>query len=108
MSTQDPWISARSRTLILSGDRAGTPYFREDFLNGLKLVLGDGISQIVSFGPLAKNTEWFLMVKSERARDNLLAAGVVKVRGGVLGCGPPTAHNLESVYTGHRLLFLMM
>ena len=83
MSTQDPWISARSRTLILSGDRAGTPYFREDFLNGLKLVLGDGISQIVSFGPLAKNTEWFLMVKSERARDNLLAAGVVKVKGGV-------------------------
>ena len=83
MSTQDTWISARSRTLILSGDRAGTPYFREDFLNGLKLVLGDGISQIVSFGPLAKNTEWFLMVKSERARDNLLAAGVVKVKGGV-------------------------
>ncbi|KAI0229516.1 hypothetical protein LSAT2_020048, partial [Lamellibrachia satsuma] len=83
MSSEDQWTSARSRTLILSGDRAGTPYFREDFLNGLKLVLGDGISQIVSFGPLAKNTEWFLMVKSERARDNLLAAGVVKVKGGV-------------------------
>ena len=83
MSSEDPWISARSRTLILSGDRAGTPYFREDFLEGLKQVLGEGISQIISFGPLSKNNEWFLMVKSEKARDQILAAGIVKVKGGV-------------------------
>ena len=83
MSSEGQWSTACSRTLILSGERSSTPYFREDFLDGLKLVLGDEISHIVSFGPLAKNTEWFLMVKSEKARDQLLVAGIVKVKGGV-------------------------
>ena len=52
-------VDCKEQDLILVRDKTGTPYFRKEFLDGLKLVLGDQIVSCVSFVPLVKNTEWF-------------------------------------------------
>ena len=57
-------------SLIISGPREGCTYKREDVLPGLqKVVEGKLGSYIISFGPLANNTEWHLVVKDQATKD---------------------------------------
>lgn len=55
--------------------------FREDFVVVLQALLGGVITDhVLSFGPLSKNNEWFLCLKTDSAKDNLLGTDIVKVR----------------------------
>ena len=56
-------------------------YFREDFCAGLELIFGGCVKEnVLSFGPLSKNNEWFLCCCSDEAKDLLLAAGQLLVK----------------------------
>ena len=49
---------------------------------GLQAILGGAITDhVLSFGPLSKNNEWFLCLKTEAAKDHLLSAGFMKAKG---------------------------
>ena len=72
----------RKLSLILSGPKDGCTYKREDFLPALeKIVEGKLGSSIVSFGPLARNTEWHLAVKDQNTKDRFMAAACLNVKG---------------------------
>ena len=71
------------RSVILSGPIEGRTYFREDFVESLQALLGGAIKDhVLSFGPLSRNNEWYLRLKSDSAKDQLLLSmGVVKAKG---------------------------
>ena len=72
----------RKLSLIPSGPKDGCTYKREDFLPALeKIVEGKLGSSIVSFGPLARNTEWHLAVKDQNTKDRFMAAACLNVKG---------------------------
>ena len=78
----DDWAIARRRSLILSGKKDGKPYVREDFSECLVAILeGPLKSHVAAFGPLARNSEWCLALKTDAAKDRVLSAGTLKVRG---------------------------
>ena len=45
----------------------------DDFRNGLEAVIGP-VSHVLSFRPLAKNTEWYLVLADQPSKDSLLLA----------------------------------
>ena len=70
------------RSVILYGPMEGRSYFREDFSKGLVEVLGGPIKEhVLSFGPLSRNNEWYLCLRSDAAKDRLLSAGQCAVKG---------------------------
>ena len=76
------WAIARRRSLILSGKKDGKPYVREDFSECLVEVLEGSLNNhVAAFGPLARNSEWCLTLKTDAAKDRALSAGTLKVRG---------------------------
>ena len=75
------WETIRRRSVILSGKQDGKPFAREDFSSPLVSILENVKVNVASFGPLARNTEWFLSLKSDIAKDKMLSAGSMKVRG---------------------------
>ena len=76
------WKVLERQTVILLGPIEGRTYFREDFVEGLQALLGGAvIDHVLSFGPLSRNNEWYLCLKSDAAKDHLLSAGVVKAKG---------------------------
>ena len=75
------WSIARRRSLILSGKKEGKPYVKEDFTDCLNDVLEGLKNDVATFGPLAKNSEWCLTLKTDAAKDRVLSAGTLKVRG---------------------------
>ena len=75
------WSIARRRSLILSGKKEGKPYVREDFTDCLNDVLEGLKNHVAAFGPLARNSEWCLTLKTDAAKDRVLSAGTLKVRG---------------------------
>ena len=78
----EPWSRMRKLSLILSGPKDGCTYKREDFLPALeKIVEGKLGASIVSFGPLARNTEWHLAVKDQNIKDRFMAAACLNVKG---------------------------
>ena len=76
------WAIARWRSLIRSGKKDGKPYVREDFTDCLNDVL-EGLlkNHVAAFGPLARNSEWCLTLKTDADKDRALSAGTLKVRG---------------------------
>ena len=78
----EPWSKMRKLALILSGPKDGCTYKREDFLPALeKIVDGKLGASIVSFGQLARNTEWHLAVKDQSIKDKFMAAACLNVKG---------------------------
>ena len=78
----DDWAIARRRSLILSGKKDGKPYVREDFSECLVEILEGSLkSHVAAFGPLARNSEWCLALKTDAAKDRVLSAGTLKIRG---------------------------
>ena len=60
------WETVPKKSVILEGPRAGGPYKRIDFLQGLENALQGKVKDlVVTFGPLAKNTEWYLVLKDQ-------------------------------------------
>lgn len=45
------------------------------------LLSGAVTDHILSLGPLSKNNEWYLCLKSDAVKDHLLSAGSVKAKG---------------------------
>ena len=77
----DDWESVPKKSVILSGPRDGGPYKREDFLEGIEFILQGKIKDsVVSFGPLAKNSEWYLVLKDQATKDKLMLASYVAVK----------------------------
>ena len=62
----DDWETVPKKSVILQGPRDGGPYKRVDL--------------VVSFGPLAKNTEWYLVLKDKATKDRLMMASYVSVK----------------------------
>ena len=81
-SVEADWSIVRRRSVILSGKQDGKPYFRENFTDSLNEILECLKSHVSSFGPLARNSEWCLTLKSDAAKDLVMSAGSLKVRGG--------------------------
>ena len=80
-SHSDDWESVPKKSVILSGPRDGGPYKREDFLEGLEFILQGKIKDsVVTFGPLAKNSEWCLVLNDQATKDKLLLASYVAVK----------------------------
>ena len=75
------WAIIRRRSVIVSGKKEGKPFVREDFTDSLVSILENVKENLASFGPLARNSEWFLSLKTDVAKDNMLSAGSMKVRG---------------------------
>ena len=72
----------RKLSLMLSGPKDGCTYKRKDFLPALeKIVEGKLGASIVSFGPLARNSEWHLAVKDQDIKDRFMAAACLSVKG---------------------------
>ena len=76
------WAIVRRRSVILSGKKDGKPYVREDFTDSLVSIL-ESVKEknVCSFGPLARNAEWFLRLILDVAKDKVLSAASLKVRG---------------------------
>ena len=51
------------------------------FSESLVSILESVKDNVASFGPLARNSEWFLSLKSDAAKDRMMSAGSLKVRG---------------------------
>ena len=64
------WLSMKHRSLILSASREGRFFLKEYFLGSLQSVIGRIQDNVVSFGPLAKNNEWHIALKTEEAKNN--------------------------------------
>ena len=75
------WAIVRRRSVILSGKKEGKPYVREDFTDSLNSILTCLKDHVAAFGPLARNSEWCLTLKSDAAKDIVLCAGTLSVRG---------------------------
>ena len=75
------WAIIRRRSVIVSGKKESKPFVREDFTDSLVSILENVKENLASFGPLARNSEWFLSLKTDVAKDNMLSAGSMKVRG---------------------------
>ena len=71
----------KRRSLILCAPREGRCFLREYFLGSLQSVMGRIQDSVVSFGPLAKNNEWHVVLKTEEAKNKLLSAGQLHVKG---------------------------
>ena len=77
----DDWESVPKKSVILQGPRDGGPYKRVDFLEGLELALQGKVKDLVAtFGPLAKNTEWYMVLKDQATNDRLMMATYVSVK----------------------------
>ena len=64
------WDRMRRLSLIIAGPREGCTYKREDFLPALEKIVEEKLgSFIISFGPMAKNSEWHLVVKDQATKD---------------------------------------
>ena len=83
-SSADDYISMKCRSLILSAPREGRFFLREYFPPSLQSVIGKIPDNVVSFGPLATNNEWHIVLKSEDAKNKLLSAGQLHVNGVVV------------------------
>ena len=46
----------------------------DDFRNGLEAIIGPVSQHVLSFGPLAKNSEWYLVLADQPSKDSLLLA----------------------------------
>ena len=75
------WAVARRRSVILSGKKDGKRFVREDFTDSLNEILTCLKDHVVAFGPLARNSEWCLTLKTDAAKDIVLCAGTLSVRG---------------------------
>ncbi len=75
------WAVARRRSVILSGKKDGKPFVREDFTDSLNEILTCLKDHVAAFGPLARNSEWCLTLKTDAAKDIVLCAGTLSVRG---------------------------
>ena len=73
------WQRLKALTLVLTGPMKGQPYRSGDFVEGLRKVLGS-LGEVRAFGPLNKNFEWHLTVRSDDAMQRLLAAGAITVK----------------------------
>ena len=72
----------RKFSLIISGPKEGCPYKREDVLPALQNIVGGKLgSYIVSFGPLANNFEWHLVVKDRATKDRFMTTACLDVKG---------------------------
>ena len=75
------WAVARRRSVILSGKKDGKPFVREDFTDSLNEILTCLKDHVAAFGPLARNSEWCLTLKTDAAKNIVLCAGTLSVRG---------------------------
>ena len=70
--------------MILSGPRAEDgAYKREDYLIGLGSLVGNVSTQshVLSFGPLARNSEWYLVLQDQLSKDRMLLAVTMMAKG---------------------------
>ena len=70
----EDWERVQKFSVIVSGPREGGPYVRDDFRKGLEAVIGPVSRHVLSFGPLAKNSEWYLVLADQPSKDSLLLA----------------------------------
>ena len=66
-------------SVIVYGPKEGGPYVRDDFRIGLEVVIGPVSRHVLSFGLLAKNSEWYLVLADQPSKDALLLAQNVMV-----------------------------
>ena len=77
----NPPLYTKKKSVILSGPRDGGRYKREDFLEGLEYILQGKIKDsVIILGPLAKNSEWYLVLKDHATKDTLMLASYVTVK----------------------------
>ena len=70
----EDWESVQKLSVIVAGPREGGPYVRDNFRKGLEAVTGPVSKHVLSFGPLAKNSEWYLVLADQPSKDLLLLA----------------------------------
>ena len=75
------WAIASQLYIRGGGGKEGTPYVREDFTDSLNSILECLKNHVASIGPLARNSEWCLTLKSNAAKDLVLCTGILSVRG---------------------------
>ena len=76
------WDDVPKYSVILSGPRAeGGAYKREDFLVGLGSLVGNVSTHVLSFGPFARNSEWYLVLQDQLSKDSMLLAGTMMAKG---------------------------
>ena len=59
---------------IVSGLREGGPFSRDGFRKGPEAEIGPMSQRVLLFGPLAENSEWYLVLKDQASKDALLLA----------------------------------
>ena len=65
------WRELKARTVVLSGPVKGQPY---------RLALGGSVDDVLAFGPLNRNHEWHMTLKTEAAKQRLLDVERVTVK----------------------------
>ena len=73
----------KEASLILTGPYDGRPYNRSDILQGISAALNstEAVStHVLALGPLNKNHEWYLTLKSIETKDKLLDRGSISVK----------------------------
>ena len=70
----EDWERVQKLSVIVAGPREGGPYVRDDFRKGREAVTGPVSRHVLSFGPLAKNSEWYLVLADQPSKDSLLLA----------------------------------
>ena len=59
-------------------------------------------NHVAAFGPLARNSEWCLSLKTDAAKDRVLSAGTLKVRGSLSSLGRRIGPSSPPESTGLR------
>ncbi len=48
---------------------------------GLAGIIGNVSTRVLSFGPLARNSEWYLVLQDKLSKDRMLLAGTIMAKG---------------------------
>ena len=67
-------------SLSFPAPREGRFFLGQYFLASLQSVIGRIQDSVVSFSTLAKNNEWYVVLKTEEAKNKLLLAGQLYVK----------------------------
>ncbi|KAK2168165.1 hypothetical protein LSH36_20g15017 [Paralvinella palmiformis] len=95
----------RERTLKIHFDTKGKPYNRFDV--GLALTQLVPAAELEHLGPLSRNAEWYVTLRSDESKQKMLNAGEVVVNNFKGSLRPFLKKRLKYEYTGFRLEYRM-
>ncbi|KAK2139025.1 hypothetical protein LSH36_2112g00001 [Paralvinella palmiformis] len=95
----------RERTLKIHFDTKGKPYNRFDV--GLALTQLVPAAKLEHLGPLSRNAEWYVTLRSDEGKQKMLNAGEVVVNNFKGSFETVSKKRLNYEYTGFRLGYRM-